>query len=74
MATIETRDYFNCSAAAELLGLTSDSVRVYLNNGRAGKSPALRGIQIGREWLIHKSEIARYKKERQGRGRPQSDG
>lgn len=70
MAQIETGDYLNCGKAAKALGLSSDSVRRYLNNAKEGKSPALLGIQIGREWLIHKSEIARYKKERQSRGRP----
>lgn len=70
LATIETRDYMNCGEAAELLGLSSDSVRRYCNNFKEGKTPSLKGLQIGREWLIHKSEIARYKKERNGRGRP----
>ena len=69
MATIETRDWLNCAAAAEALALSADSVRVYCNNHLTGKTPALKGMQIGREWLIHKDEIARYKKERQDRGR-----
>lgn len=73
MATIETRDYLNCSDAAVELGLSSDSVRRYCNNEKEGKTPCLKGLQIGREWLIHKSEIARYKKERNGRGRPPGD-
>jgi hypothetical protein len=73
VSMIETRDYLNCAAAADALGLTADSVRVYCNNAKAGKTPALDGMQIGREWLIHKSEIARYKKERQDRGRPKGD-
>lgn len=72
VATIETRDYLNCAAAALVLGLSADSVRVYCNNANCGKTPALQGMQIGREWLIHKSEIARYKKERQDRGRPKA--
>lgn len=73
MATIETRDYVSCSDAAALLGLSSDSVRRYCNNRKEGKTPSLHAIQIGREWLIHKSEIARYKRERVGRGRPSDD-
>lgn len=74
MAKIETRDYVNCGEAAEQLGLSADSVRRYCNNAGEGKTPWLEAIQIGREWLIHKSEIARYKKERNGKGRPPSDG
>lgn len=73
VANIETRDYVNCGRAAEVLGLSSDSIRRYLNNAKAGKTPFLSGIQVGREWLIHKAEIARYKKERQSKGRPPSD-
>lgn len=72
VATIETRDYLSCGAAAEVLGLSSDSVRRYCNNTKQGRTPSLRGIQIGREWLIHKREIARYKRERVGKGRPKS--
>lgn len=74
VATIETRDYLDCNEAAGALGLSADSIRVYLNNAKTGKTPALQGMQIGRDWLIHKKEIARYKKERQGRGRPKGDG
>lgn len=73
VANIETRDYLNCGRAAEVLGLSSDSIRRYLNNAKTGKTPFLSGIQVGREWLIHKAEIARYKKERQSKGRPSSD-
>lgn len=74
MATIETRDYVNCGDAATELELSPDSVRRYLNNAKEGKTPSLAGIQIGREWLIHKKEIARYKRERNGKGRPPEDG
>lgn len=72
VATIETRDYLNCGQAAAALGLSTDSIRKYCNNHLDGKSPSLIGLQFGRggEWLIHKTEIARYKKERSGRGRP----
>lgn len=73
LATIETRDYLNCAAAAEALELSADSVRVYLNNAKHGRTPALEGLQVGRDWLIHKAEIARYKKERKDRGRPAAE-
>jgi hypothetical protein len=74
LATIETRDYMNCGDAAVALGLSADSVRRYCNNFKEGKTPSLKGMQIGREWLIHKSEIARYKRERVGKGRPVENG
>ena len=72
MATIETRDYLTCIQAAEVLGLSADSVRRYCNNSKIGKTPSLTGFQVvpGTDWLIHKDEIKRYKKERQGKGRP----
>jgi predicted transcriptional regulator len=73
VATIETRDYLTCREAAEELGLTPASVRVYCNNKENGKSPSLKGIHVGRDWIIHKSEIARYKKERNDPGRPPGD-
>lgn len=73
--TIETTDYLNCAAAAEVLGLTAESVRVYCNNFKAGKTPAIEGMQFneGGQWLIHKKEIARYRKERLDRGRPRGE-
>lgn len=75
VATIETNDYLNCNQAAKALGLSAESVRRYCNNEKDGKTPSLRGIQFseGGEWLIHKSEVARYKKERNDPGRPPTD-
>ena len=70
MATIETRDYLTCQGAAEILGLSADSIRRYCYNSKIGKTPCLDAMHVGRDWLIHKSEIARYKKERNGKGRP----
>lgn len=73
VATIETKDYLTCGEAGIELGLSADSVRVYCNNFPLGKSPAIKGIHVGHAWLIHKSEIVRYKKERNDPGRPPSD-
>ncbi len=69
VATIETDDYFNCAKAGKVLKLSADTIRRYLNNAKEGKTPALEGTQFGRDWMIHKAEIQRYKKERRGRGR-----
>lgn len=73
MATIETRDYLTCREAADELGLTPASVRVYCNNHENGKTPALKGMHVGRDWIIHKTEISRYKKDRNDPGRPPND-
>lgn len=70
LATIKPNDYVTCAQAGKALGLSPDSVRRYCNNLKEGKTPALEGIHIGRDWLIPKAEIARYKKERNGKGRP----
>ena len=70
LATIETRDFLSCNEAAETLGLSADTIRRYCWNREAGKTPYLEAMHVGRDWLIHKSEIARYKRERNGRGRP----
>jgi hypothetical protein len=73
VATIDTNDYLTCVQAAKALGLSPESVRAYCNNESKGATPALKGMHVGRDWIIHKSEIARYKKERNSRGRPSSD-
>jgi hypothetical protein len=73
VATIETSDYLTCNEAADALGLSAVSIRVYCNNAKSGKTPALKGMHVGRDWIIHKSEIARYKKERNDPGRPSNE-
>lgn len=73
MATIEMNDYLTCAQAAKALRLSPDSIRRYCNNLKEAKTPALKGIQVGRDWLISKEEVARYKKERNGKGRPTDD-
>lgn len=73
VATIETRDYLTCGDAAIALKLSADSIRRYCYNSTIGKTPSLEAMHVGRDWLIHKSEIARYKRERNGRGRPPQD-
>ena len=73
MATIETTEYLSTSEAAERLSLDTDTVRRYCKNAAEGKTPSLKGMQVGRAWLIHRDEIARYKKERRDPGRPQAD-
>lgn len=70
MAVIDTKEYFTCGEAAQALVLSPASVRKYCNNAKDGKTPYLEAIQVGRDWLIHRTEIARYKRERVGKGRP----
>lgn len=72
MAQIETREYLTCRQAGQALNLAADTVRRYLLNAKENKTPALQGLQVGRDWLIHKTEVNRYKKERRNRGRSPS--
>lgn len=73
VATINTDDFVNCKQAAKALKLSPESVRVYCNNAKSGKTPALHGMNFGREWLIPKTEIERYKRERSDPGRPSDE-
>lgn len=70
---LNTDDYLTCADAGEKLGLSADSVRVYCNNFENGETPAIEGMKVGNQWLIHKSEVARYRKDRRLRGRPNGD-
>ena len=74
VATIETTDFLTCAQAAEVIGdVSADSLRRYCANAREGKTPAIQAMQVGRDWLIHRDEVARYKTERRDRGRPPKD-
>lgn len=58
--------FFTVDEAAAELGLTVDSVRRYCN----ATKPKLIAQKFGREWFIPKSEISRYRRERNAVGRP----
>ncbi len=73
MATIETDEYLTCKEAARALGLSPTTIRIYCNNFELEKTPSLKGMHVGRDWIIHKTEIARYKKERNDPGRPSNE-
>lgn len=54
------------SEVAEELGITEVTVRRYCQQGRLGE-------KIGRQWLITRSELDEFKKNRRGPGRPPKD-
>ena len=58
--------FLTAREAAEALGLSEGSIRCYCNQ----KPPKLMGRKVGRDWMIPKAEIDRYKKERNAIGRP----
>jgi excisionase family DNA binding protein len=41
-------------SAAELLGITPDTLRAQIHRGR------LTAIKLGRDWLVRRDEVARY--------------
>ena len=72
MPTIDTKDYFSVAEAASRLDLSPDTLRQYIHNKGRGRTPCIEAFQFapGMSWMIPKSEVARYKRERQERGRP----
>lgn len=61
---IETDDYLPTADVADALGLGTDTVKIYCQKG------ILQAIKIGSLWLVHKSEVKRYKRDRKNVGRP----
>lgn len=62
-----TGEYLTPQEAAKELQLTADTVRRYCNDL---ENPKLKGEKIGRDWLISRKEVERYRRERRGRGQP----
>lgn len=67
--SIAGKEFYNTSETAVMLGLNKDTVRHYCQ----GQKPRIKGIKIGRDWLISKSEIDRYARDRRDVGRPPSE-
>jgi len=64
MTSIEINDYLSTAQVAAKLSLTTDTVKKYCQSGK------IAAIKAGQSWLISKSEVARYRKNRQPAGRP----
>ena len=60
------RELLTTAEAAAELELGKDTVRGYCQ----GEEPRLRAEKFGRDWLIPRSEVERYKRERRDVGRP----
>lgn len=74
MSTINTEEFVGTTEAARKIGgVTGETITRYCLNFREGRTPAIEAIQVGGRWLIHKSEVNRFKKERRDPGRPKSD-
>jgi excisionase family DNA binding protein len=52
------------SEAAQLLGVSHATLRAQVHRGR------LRAVKVGRDWLVDRQEIDRYRREVQGQRGP----
>lgn len=66
MAIKFTETYYTTAEAAELLGVATDTVKVYCNTGR------IKGEKAGHAWMVPESEIKRYKQDENAIGRPKN--
>ena len=61
-----TEKYYTTAEAAELLGVETDTVKVYCNTDR------IKGEKVGHIWMVPESEIKRYKQDESNLGRPKN--
>lgn len=74
MATINTDEFYTTDQALKKIGnITIATLRQYCLNADKGRTPAIHAMRFGRMYLIPKSEVVRFKKERREPGRPKSD-
>lgn len=68
MSTVSTKidrrmtgkEFLSTAETAEALGLDKETIRHYCQ----GETPRLNATKFGRDWLIPRSEVERYKRER----------
>jgi excisionase family DNA binding protein len=70
MVEIGKEKYLTTDEAAEILGLAPGSIRRYCNHRI---NPKIRGLKIGRDWLISEAEVKRFSKENRSVGRPKNE-
>ncbi len=56
--------YVTTGEAADLMGMWNKSVRNLIKFGK------LKALKVGRDWLIARSSIAEYQKNKSAKGRP----
>lgn len=54
------KEFLSTREAAEILGLNYHTLRHYCQ----GDNPRIKAEKIGRDWLIPRAEVERYKRER----------
>lgn len=58
--------YVTTEAAADLLGVSSNHIRLLLGRKK------LRGMKLGHEWLVFRPSVERYQETKSPKGRPPS--
>ncbi len=58
--------YVTTEKAAELLGVSSNHVRLLLGRGK------LMGTKLGHEWIVYVPSVAKYQEAKSPQGRPPS--
>jgi excisionase family DNA binding protein len=58
--------YYTTAEAADLLGVKTDTVKMYCNTNR------IKGEKVGHIWMVAESEIERYKQAESSLGRPKN--
>ena len=64
MTTIDTNEFFTTREFAEKVGLSTDTVKIHCQR------KIIQGVKVAHVWLIPKTELVRYRKERRQAGRP----
>ena len=72
MPTINTSDFLGTADVAKKLGVDVDTVRRYCANYLEGRTPAIKGLLVGRSWLIHRDVVKDFMANRRDRGRPKA--
>lgn len=70
VATIETADFLTTNEVASKLRMKVETIQRYCKNYEEKKTPAIHAMRFGRSFMIHKDELARFRKERKPPGRP----
>lgn len=73
LATVNTETFYTTTDAAEVLGISKDSVRRYCANSEEGKTPAIKAVRVARSWVISPAELKKFKEKRNPVGRPKDN-
>ena len=70
MATIETSEFLTTNEVAAKLRMKVETIQRYCKNFEEKKTPAIQAMRFGRSYMVHKDEVARFRRDRKPPGRP----